>query len=113
MLNVILAVLATLVIVAPVTYLITTNYQKKNANSKISNAEEKARAIIDEALVAARRRSVKAYWRSRKNLSKLRMSLIKRSKIAVTIYSVMNVVYSRRKKTSIARPKPLRKRKLL
>ena len=53
MLNIILAVLATLVIVAPVTYLITTNYQKKNANSKISNAEEQARAIIDEALVAA------------------------------------------------------------
>ena len=53
MLNIILAVLATLVIVAPVTYLITTNYQKNNANSKISNAEEKARAIIDEALVAA------------------------------------------------------------
>ncbi len=53
MLYYILAVLATLVIVAPVTYLITTNYQKNNANSKISNAEEKARAIIDEALVAA------------------------------------------------------------
>lgn len=53
MLYYLLAVLATLVIVAPVTYLITTNYQKNNANSKISNAEEKARAIIDEALVAA------------------------------------------------------------
>ena len=53
MLGIIIAVLATLVIVAPVTYLITMNYQKNNANSKISNAEEQARAIIDEALVAA------------------------------------------------------------
>lgn len=48
-----LAVVATLVIVAPVTYLITSNYQKKNAESKISKAEEQARAIIDEAVVAA------------------------------------------------------------
>ena len=53
MLEIILAVLATLVIVAPVTYLITSNYQKKNADSKISKAEEQARAIIDEAVVTA------------------------------------------------------------
>ena len=53
MLEIILAVIATLVVVAPVTYLVTTNYLKKNANSKISNAEEQARAIIDEAVVAA------------------------------------------------------------
>ena len=53
MLEIILAVLATLVIVAPVTYLNTSNYQKKNADSKISKAEEQARAIIDEAVVTA------------------------------------------------------------
>jgi len=53
MLQIIIAVVATLAIVAPVTYAITSNYQKNNAKSKISNAEEQARAIIDEALVTA------------------------------------------------------------
>ena len=53
MLGVVIAVVVTLVVVAPVTFVITSNFDKKNANSKIGNAEEQARAIIDEALVTA------------------------------------------------------------
>ena len=53
MLDIIIAVVVTLVVVAPVTFAITSSIQKKNANSKIGNAEEQARAIIDEALVTA------------------------------------------------------------
>ncbi len=50
---IIIAVLVTLVIAVPVSSIITTNIQKKSANSKIGNAEEKAREIIDEALATA------------------------------------------------------------
>ncbi len=53
MLGIILAVIVTAVVVAPVAYAITSNVMKKNANSKIGNAEEQARAIIDEALQTA------------------------------------------------------------
>ena len=53
MLGIILAVVATLVIAVPTAVLVTTNYQKKASNSKIGNAEEKAREIIDEALTTA------------------------------------------------------------
>ena len=44
MLQIIIAVVVTLVIVAPVTYVVTTSFEKKSANSKINNAEEQARA---------------------------------------------------------------------
>ena len=53
MLGYIIAVVATLVVVAPVSVAITSSVQKKNAKSKIGTAEEQARAIIDEALVTA------------------------------------------------------------
>ena len=53
MLTTIIAVLVTLVIAIPVSSVVTSNIQKKSANSKIGNAEEKAREIIDEALTTA------------------------------------------------------------
>ena len=53
MLGYIIAVLVTLVIAIPVSSIVTSNVQKKSANSKIGNAEEKAREIIDEALTTA------------------------------------------------------------
>ena len=51
--NVIVAVVVTAVVVALVTYLVTSINMKNSANSKIGNAEEQARAIIDEALATA------------------------------------------------------------
>ncbi len=53
MLPAIIAVLATLVIAVPVTYYATSKYEKKMTQTTIGNAEEKARAIIDEALLSA------------------------------------------------------------
>ena len=51
--QVILAVVITLVIAAPVSALLATNYRKKVVEAKIGNADEKAREIIDEALKTA------------------------------------------------------------
>ena len=51
--QVLIAVIVTLVVVAPLVWMIATVYHKKISSSKIGNAEEKAREIIDEALKSA------------------------------------------------------------
>lgn len=51
--EVIIAVIVTLVLAIPITYLVTVSYRKKIAERKIGSAEEKARAIIDEAVKTA------------------------------------------------------------
>ena len=45
--EVIIAVIVTLVLAVPITYLITVAYRKKVSEQKIGSAEEKAREIID------------------------------------------------------------------
>lgn len=49
----IIAVLVTLVVAIPVTYILTVSYRKKVAEAKIGNAEDRAREIIDEAVKTA------------------------------------------------------------
>jgi len=49
----IIAVIITLAISVPVTFFATSNYRKKQQEETIGNAQEKARAIIDEALTTA------------------------------------------------------------
>ena len=51
--SIIIAVVITLVITAIVTYFATVSNLKKNADSKIGNAESRAREIIDDALKTA------------------------------------------------------------
>ncbi len=53
MLQNIISIVATLFVVAPVTYFLTSNYRKKVYEAKVGSAEEKARQIIDEAVKAA------------------------------------------------------------
>ncbi len=48
-----IAVIITLVISVPATFIATSNYRKKEQEETIGNAQEKARAIIDEALTTA------------------------------------------------------------
>ncbi len=50
---IIIAILATLVIVAPITWFLSASMQKKMYDAKIGNADDKAREIIDEALKTA------------------------------------------------------------
>ena len=47
---IIIACVVTLVVAAPVTWLISSTYHKKVTDKKIGSAEAKAREIIDEAL---------------------------------------------------------------
>lgn len=50
---VIIAVIVTLVIAVPITYVLTTSYRRKVSEQKIGSAEEKAREIIDDAVKTA------------------------------------------------------------
>jgi ribonuclease Y len=53
MLGIIIAVVISLAAAIPSTYIVTSNMRKKQSEAKIGSAEEKARAIIDEALSTA------------------------------------------------------------
>ena len=53
MITAIIAAILTLAISVPVTFIATSNYRKKQQEETIGNAQEKARAIIDEALTTA------------------------------------------------------------
>ena len=53
MLNVIIAVLVTLVVAIPVTAIVTSAYRQKVTDAKIGSEEEKARGILDDALNTA------------------------------------------------------------
>ena len=53
MLAIVIAVAATLVITAPVSWILSSNHEKKLAKEKIGSAEQKAREIVDEALKTA------------------------------------------------------------
>ena len=50
---VVIAVIVTLIVVAPITWLICTGYRKNVTEKKIGSAEAKAREIIDEAVKSA------------------------------------------------------------
>ena len=53
MLYAIIGAIVALAVSIPATFILTSNYRKKQSERKIGNAEEKARAIIDEALTTA------------------------------------------------------------
>lgn len=59
--QVIIAVVITLIITAVAVWFISTEYHKKVANTKIGNAEEQARGIIDEASEKCRRQEARSY----------------------------------------------------
>ena len=53
MVQVLIAVVVTLIIAATVTWFLASAYHKKVSEAKIGSAEDKAREIIDEALKTA------------------------------------------------------------
>ena len=53
MLYAIIGAIVALAVSIPLTFVVTSNYRKTQVEQKIGNAEEKARAIIDEALMTA------------------------------------------------------------
>ena len=84
----IIAVILTLAISVPVTFFATSNYRKKQQEETIGNAQEKARAIIDEALTTAENQ---------------KRDLRRRSGTAEMKCSATSAGFSRRKSPSTAR----------
>lgn len=78
--NVIIAVVITLVVTAVVVYFITTAYHKKVTESKIGNADEKAREIIDEAVKAAETKKREAMLEAKEESIRVKNDLDKEVK---------------------------------
>ena len=89
---IIIAVVVTLIVVMPVTYFVTVSKLKNDANSKIGNADVKAREIIDDALKTAETKKKEA-------LLEVKEESIKTKKLrnAELNFSVMKSVYFQKK----------------
>ena len=102
--SVIITMIATLVIVAPITWLVSSSVQKKIHNTTIGNANDKAREIIDEALKTAETKKKESLLEIKEESLKTRNELEKET----LKYSVMKDVSFLKKKLLIRRLKPLR-----
>ena len=80
MLSVVIAVVVTLVIVAPVSAGIATTDRKKVVESKIGSAEEKAREIIDDALKTAETKKREAQLETKEESIRVKNELDKEIK---------------------------------
>ncbi len=77
---IIMAALVTLVIVAPITWVMAISYQKKTYESKVGSAEEKSREIIDEALKVAETKKREALLEAKEESLKTKNELEKETK---------------------------------
>ena len=77
---IIMAALVTLVIVAPITWVMAIAYQKKTYESKVGSAEEKSREIIDEALKVAETKKREALLEAKEESLKTKDELEKETK---------------------------------
>lgn len=71
------AVIITLLIAVPVTFVVASSYVKRQNDAKLGSAEEKARAIIDEALTAAEAKKREALLEAKEENIKARNDLEK------------------------------------
>jgi len=79
-LKIVIAILVTLVIVAPLVWKIATTYRIKVYEAKIGSAEEKAREIIDEALKTAETKKREALLEAKEESLKTKNELEKETK---------------------------------
>ena len=77
---IIIAVVVTLIVVMPVTYFVTVSKLKNDANSKIGNADVKAREIIDDALKTAETKKREALLEAKEEALKNKNEIERESK---------------------------------
>ena len=80
MIPIVIAITATLVIVAPITWFISSNAINKRNDATIGNANEKAREIIDEALKTAETKKKEALLEVKEESLKTKNELEKETK---------------------------------
>lgn len=76
----VLTAIVTLVVVAPISWLIAVSYRKNIVEKKIGTAEDKAREIIDEALKSAETKKREALLEAKEESLKTKNELEKESK---------------------------------
>ncbi len=100
MLPYIITAVVSIIITALIVWFAAALYQKKSANSKIGNAEEKARGIIDEAVKTAEEKKRESMLEIKEESIKAKNDLDKEIKERRNEISVMSVVSFRRRKMS-------------
>ena len=78
--QIVIAVVITLIVTAVLTYFITTAYHKNVANAKIGNAEDRAREIIDEAVKTAETKKREAMLEAKEESIRVKNDLDKEVK---------------------------------
>lgn len=78
--SMIIAILLTMIIVAPITWVLAIAYRKNAYESKIGTAEEKSREIIDEALKTAETKKREALLEAKEESLKTKNELDKETK---------------------------------
>ena len=76
----VIAVVLTFIVTAVLVYFVTTAYHKKVADTKIGNADEKAREIIDEAVKAAETKKREAMLEAKEESIRVKNDLDKEVK---------------------------------
>lgn len=77
---IVVAVIITMIIVAPITWVAAIAYQKKTYESKVGSAEERSREIIDEALKVAETKKREALLEAKEESLKTKNELDKETK---------------------------------
>ena len=97
--GIVIAVVAVLVIAAAViSHFVTVSNLKKNAESKIGNAESKAREIIDDAVKTAEAKKKESLLEIKEESIRTKMNLKKRQRNAGQSYKDMKNVFFPRKR---------------
>ena len=94
----VITAIITFVITAVAIWFISAEYHKRVANTKIGNAEEKARGIIDEAVKTAENKKRESMLEIKEETIRSRMNLTKKSRSVEMKSSVTSVVLCRKKK---------------
>ena len=100
---------AAFVIALVIGFPIGIQYRKKVAEKEISSAEDEAKRIINEAIKSAEGKKREALLEAKEEILKNRTEYEKEVKERTC--KSRSAVCSRRKRTSIARPMPSRKRR--
>ena len=108
---------AAFVIALVIGFPIGIQYRKKVAEKEISSAEDEAKRIINEAIKSAEGKKREALLEAKEEILKKRKFINpepntkRKSRSAEPTCKSRSAVCSRRKRTSIARPMPSRKRR--
>ena len=106
-----IAVLVAVVVAAAITWPCAIGYRKKVVETKLGNAEDRAREIVDEALKTAETKKREAMLEAKEESMRTRNELEKETKERGQSSSAMSVVFWQKRKLLTRRLRQLSVRK--